>query len=426
MREWDKFLEAQEKELGPDITQKWLKSLKILRFDARNLYLEAKDVFHIAWFEEQMRYKVRKNLKNGNGRPITVHLSHGSAKATKKEYKPPLELASDPLEPHATLEHFLADKANGPTLQLLTEALQKPASYNPLYLYGPPSSGKSHLLMAAAHALRAQGLNPLIVRAETLTAHVVAAIRSGLVRLFRDFYRGHDVLIVDDIQVLAQKTATQEEFFHTFNAFHTAGKQIILAGPTVPSQLEGIEPRLTSRFEWGLVLSLHAPTNLLEILHQRERLLDFPLTPELEKFLLANFSSLKSLLKAFDSLVLYAHMQKKGPSQIDPLRALASLLQEEKRSRLSADKIVHAVARVCQVPTSEIMGKSQKKEFSSARKIAMYFCHEMLKTPYVQIGKTFGRDHSTVMTSVRWVKEQLLDRESSMKKQLMEISSALR
>ncbi|MBS0616529.1 MAG: ATP-binding protein [Verrucomicrobia bacterium] len=424
MREWDQFVAKQAQELGSDIAEKWLGSLKVLRFDARNLYLEARDVFHTAWFEEQMRYKVRKLLKNGNGKPITVHLSLGTSKPAKKEYKPPLELVSDACDPHATLDSFYQGKSNEAALQLLAAALQKPATYNPLYLCGPTGSGKSHLLMAATEALRSQGLNPLFVRAETLTFHVVAAIRSGLMRLFRDFYRSHDALIVDDVQVLAQKTATQEEFFHTFNAFHSAGKQIILAGPCVPSQLEGIEPRLTSRFEWGLVLPLQTPTpaELLQILDQRQKLLDFSLPENLRQFLLTHFSSsAKSLLRAFDSLVLYAHMQKKTPSQIDPLRALTSLLEEEKRNLLTSDKIVYAVGRVLQVPSSEIFSKSQKKDVCFARKIAMHLCREMLKMPYTKIGKEFNRDHSSVITNIRFVQKELMDRDSSLKTQLGQI-----
>ena len=352
-----------------------------------------------------------------------------SAKSFKKEYKPPLELASDPLDPHATFNSFLPGKTNSTSLELLSTALQKPASYNPLYLCGPTGSGKSHLLMAAAHQLRAQGLNPLIVRAETLTTHVVAAIRSGLMRLFRDFYRSHDALLVDDIDILAKKTATQEEFFHTFNAFHNAANRSSSPAPPFPLKLDGIEPRLTSRFEWGLVLSLHSPTSeeLLEILHARQKLLDFSLPPDLEQFLLAHFSSSpKSLIRALDSLVLYSHMQKKTPSQIDPVRALSSLLQEEKRMELSAEKIVHAVAHVLDVPSIEIFSKSQKKEFSSARKIAMYLCREILKMPYAQIGKEFDRDHSTVMSSIRAIKEELLDRSSPLKAKLSEITNALR
>ena len=125
-------------------------------------------------------------------------------------------------------------------------------AFNPIYLWGGSGSGKTHLLMALTHAFKQRGLNALYARAETFTEHVVAAIRSSEMQSFRKAYRHVDVLLIDDVHVFARKDATQEEFFHTFNTLHTSGRQIILTSKCAPSLLQEIEPRLISRFEWGI------------------------------------------------------------------------------------------------------------------------------------------------------------------------------
>jgi chromosomal replication initiator protein len=383
MKIWEAFVKTQESELGSEAVSKWLKTLKVVHFDARNLYLEAKDPFAIHWFEEHVRSKVRKYLVNNNNAPIKVHLAlaeaHTSPKKQKKIWKPALDLSPDSLDPHATFDRFIPGEENLLAVQLFRSILDKKECFNPVFLSGPLGSGKTHLLMAATHYLTAQGLSCFYVRAETFTEHLIAAIRNGAMRLFRDLYRNHDVLIVDDIDTIAGRAATQEEFFHMFNALHSADKQMIFAAHNIPSSFSNIEPRLTSRFEWGIVLSLQ----------------------KLEA------SSLK------------------GSSSKNASILLEKLLLDEKKILLTPEKIIRSVCEVCGTTSQDILGKSQKQESVVPRQLAIYLCRTRLKMPFQKIGHIFSRDHSTIMTSVKIIQKQIDEQNKEISSHLTEISQKI-
>ena len=272
MKTWDEFLIKIATELGSVAFEKWVKPLKVVHFDAQNLYLEAKDAFAVNWFEHHLRPRCR-SLLNNNEKPIKVHLSMaGSTTKKRLPWTPELRLASDTLKADCRFDTFIPEK-NENAVTLLKEG-----GYNPIYLQGPGGAGKTHLLMALTFYLRAKGKECLFVKASTLTEHLVAAIRLGQMQKLRTFYRKHDVLLLDGIDELAGRLATQEELFHTFNTFHLAGKLMVFAGRARPCEMEGIEMRLTSRFEWGLVLKLEP----LEQFRPKKRL-----TPEEIIFLTA-------------------------------------------------------------------------------------------------------------------------------------------
>jgi chromosomal replication initiator protein len=433
MQAWEQFLQQQETELGPETVQKWLRSLKIQRFDACNLYLEAKDSFQALWFEEHMRGKAQAKLVNGNNKRIKIHLSiaNVSTEAQKKgassskDYKEikaaPFQLNYDELDPHCLFQHFVVSEENQLTHKLLCELAGLTSSstaslgtFNPIYLYGPTGSGKTHLLMSLAHSFHAQGLRSIYVRAELFTDHVVAAIRAGGMSTFRQAYRNVDVLLVDDVHVFSRKGATQEEFFHTFNTLHLQGKQIILSARCPPQELQLIEPRLVSRFEWGIVLPLHPldPNELQKMLQAKAQALHFFLPQKIQDFLVEMFTSNpKALIKAFEALVLRLHLDAHHSVQTLSVTAaqtlLSDLLAEEQKSALTWSKIIQAAAEYYGIPSEKILGKSQKRESALPRQIAMHLCREKLKLPYMKIGDLFSRDHSTVMASVKHIQQGL-------------------
>jgi chromosomal replication initiator protein len=424
MKAWDDFLISLAQDLGQETVDRWLKSLKVVHFDAGNLYLEAKDAFQAAWFEEHIRAKARKSLLNNNSRPVKVHLSFiEAARKPKKNsvWKPVLNLSADALDPKSTFETFLGEKNR----DLFREALES-RSFNPIYLHGPSGSGKTHLLMAAAHFLKEKQFSCFYVRAETLTEHVVAAIRTGAMQKFREIYRNHDVLLIDDIDVIAGRSATQEEFFHTFNTLHAAGRQIILSAKVPPARLSGIEPRLTSRFEWGLVFPLQKldGPELQNLLNLRMQEAEFPLGSGVREFLTAQFFSPKSLLRALDALMLRAHLDHLDPEKITASQAASiasKLLEEEKKALLTPEKIVRAVAAGYGIKASDIFGKSQTQQCALPRQIAMYLCRTHLKMSFMKIAAQFCRDHSTVMSSIKSVEKKL----ESLKPELTEITQKL-
>ena len=430
MQAWEQFLKQQEKELGLETVQKWLRSLKIQRFDACNLYLEAKDAFQALWFEEHMRGKAQAELINGNNKRIKIHLSvvnstpafkkpPGKTKTSKEGLSHPFELSFDELDPHCLFQHFIANQDNHLTINILQEIADLKASthlgaFNPIYLYGLNGSGKTHLLMGLAQALRSQGLKIIYVRAETFTDHVVTAIRAGEMSTFRQAYRNMDVLLVDDVHVFSRKGATQEEFFHTFNTLHLAGKQIILTANCSPQELQLIEPRLVSRFEWGIVLPLKPliEKDLHSMLQKKAALFNFILPPKVTDFLVETFTSNpKALIKAFEALVLRLHLDDQNALQTLSLQAakvlLSDLLVEEQKTALTPSKIIQAVAEFYGIRVEDILGKAQTRECALPRQLAMHLCREKLKMPFMKIGELFARDHSTVMASVKHIQKSL-------------------
>jgi chromosomal replication initiator protein len=432
MQAWEKFLQQQEAELGAETVQKWLRSLKIQRFDACNLYLEAKDSFQALWFEEHMRGKAQAKLFNGNNKRIKIHLSVANtpleskksrtpAKGNKEAKNAQFQLNFDELDPLCLFQYFLVSPDNHLAHKLLCElaGLSNSAStslgtFNPIYLHGPAGSGKTHLLMSLTQSFRAHGIKSIYVRAELFTDHVVTAIRAGEMSTFRQAYRNADILLVDDVHVFSRKGATQEEFFHTFNTLHLEGKQIILSANCAPQELQLIEPRLVSRFEWGIVLPLkplHAE-ELKSLLHTKAQALHFPLPAKVCDFLVETFTSNpKALVKAFEALVLRLHLDShhslQNLSVSTAKTLLLDLLDEEKKAALTSSKIIQAVAEHYGLRTEDILGKSQTRECALPRQIAMHFCREKLKMPFMKIGDLFSRDHSTVMASVKYIQKSL-------------------
>lgn len=414
MKEWQQFLLQLEQEWGSEVIQKWIPTL--IRFDAGNIYLAARDSFQISWFEEHVRPRL-KGLVNANQRPIKVHLGldkPAAAPAQKQEAKK-LSFAPDPLDPEFSLENYIPPQENLVSFKLL----QENSPFNPIYLYGPKGVGKTHLLMGAALFWQRQGKRVFYVKAETFTEHVVQAMRFGQMTDFRKVYRDIDALIIDGIDLFSRKTATQEEFFHTFNTLHTAGRLILLSAEVPPMQLKEIEPRLISRFEWGISLGL-TKGDQRAILQKKAALWNFALSEEVLAFLLATFA--REPVMVLQSLILRA----KGASvnQLLAERLLKDLIEKETEQALTFEKIVKAVAGHYGITTEDLLGKSQMREIALPRQVAMFLCREKLKMPYQKIGEHFGRDHSTVMSSVKQIQKSVEEKKGDIIEAIGTIASS--
>lgn len=265
--------------------------------------------------------------------------------------------------------------------------------------------------MALAAQLRMNGKKAIYVTGEQFTEHVVKAIRAGEMQVFRKLYRNTDALIVDDISILARKNATQEEFFHTFNSLHIEGKLLVISAPCAPTELEHIEPRLTSRFDWGVVVPL-LPIGVdkqEQVIEQKLTQLKLTVAKEVIPFLLKTFQkNLPSLLKGIEALALRSHLQQQGkqtrPLTLEEVRLfLKDLIAEEEKQQLTPAKIIRLVAEYYGIRVEDILSKSQSRDCAVPRQLAMHLCRNELQLPFMKIGDLFSRDHSTVMASVKQV-----------------------
>ena len=420
MKPWELFLTQLDKDLGKTTVDRWLRTLRVARFDAGNLYLEAKDSFQQLWFQEHILEKAKKNL-SWNGRQIKIHFLGDARKKKKvkvKETAPLADFSPDRIDEKITFDNFICEKGNEIPLKLL-RALDF-SSFNPVLIYGPSGSGKTHLLKATASALLSKGRVVHYVSAETFTQHVVRAIRSGMMQTFRKEYRFVDVLIVDGIDIFSGKAATQEEFFHTFNTLHTQEKSIILSSTAAPNQLKNIEERLISRFEWGITLPLIPLTDLSTLVKKKLETAPIVMQPAQIDFLLQTFSSPTLLVESLETLIYHCQLRDKASvERTSLLHILKDLIAKQKLRRTTPQKILIYVANYFDKTEQDIVGKEQAKEYVRPRQIAMYLIRKRLALSYTKIGETFNRDHSTVMTSIRNV-------EKSLETQLSPIANAVK
>ncbi|MDE3055706.1 MAG: ATP-binding protein [Verrucomicrobiota bacterium] len=402
MEIWDSLLSQLSQEWGQNTVKRWLAPLKLLRFDAANIYLEAEDAFQMHWIKEHLQKRLRETpLRNANGRKMELHFSLPTpAKSPEESALLSKQSEHQSIHQESTFAHFLPSSANAHLLDLLQNI--ETASFNPIYLYGPASSGKTHLLEATAALLRSKGKRVYYQRTEEFTERVIQAMRTGQMRALRTTLRSCDALILDDIDALARKFATQEEFFHTFNTLHMHRHPLLFASRLSPSKLEEVEARLISRFEWGITLEVHpvAPAALLE---QKARLWNLSLHSDLIPWLIQTFPT--SSVVALTALAL----RGKGTS-LDPSSAASlvqDLIEKEQGNAWNEEKIMRAVAERFGIPLKDLLHKSKAREIVLPRQVAIYLFREKLKQPLQQIGRYFGKDHSTVLSSIAKVKEQL-------------------
>ncbi|MFY7842416.1 MAG: DnaA ATPase domain-containing protein [Rhabdochlamydiaceae bacterium] len=423
MKKWEEFLSEQKNLLGSEVSRKWLTSLRLISFDDKCLHLETENFFHLNWVKEHLSDRLKKEIKNTHGKPVKIKLTVKGASPKIASSSSPQQInfsiQSDPLVSSYSFDNFYPTQTSLITLKFfqnwVNEGLKEPVffsrnTYNPIHLYGPSGSGKTHLLNALALCLKKQQIEFLYVTANSFTNHFVSAIRTDKVNEFRSVYRRVQVLIVDDVHELAGRYATQEEFFHTFNHLYGEKKSIFLASTSPPSGLKDIEARLVSRLEWGLSFNLAPPsrTEIKDVLIKKSNALSLGLNEDSCQFILTNFLNIKSALKALDTLILRCHIDKIPFSELCEQKLshfLQDLLKQEKKTIINPSTILSIISKYYQIEEDQILGRSKEATLVKARQLCMYLFKEKLEMSYPKIAKFFNKDHSTVISSVKKVKE---------------------
>jgi len=334
------------------------------------------------------------------------------------------------LNPRYTFENYVVGSGNRLAHAACLAVAEKPArAYNPLFLYGGVGLGKTHLLHAIGNACHARGLNLLYVSSEEFTNDLINAIRTHTTQAFRDKYRSIDVLLVDDIQFIAGKESTQEEFFHTFNTLHGQDKQIIVSSDRPPKALVTLEERLRSRFEWGLTADIQPPdleTRLAILRHKAERAKRFVPDEILEIIANRVQSNIRELEGALNRILAFADLSG-SPMTTDLVDvALADLLPQ--RADIKPQQIVNEVASYYELTTEKLISRDRSRNIARPRQIAMYLLREEIDVSLPQIGEVLGgRDHTTVMHAVDKIDNIIKgDPSSKIARDVMKITDRLR
>jgi len=290
-------------------------------------------------------------------------------------------------------------------------------TYNPLYLYGGPGLGKTHLMHSIGHFVMEQNpdMKVLYVTSEEFTNEVIESIRSGnassLVKL-REKYRTVDVLMVDDVQFIIGKESTQEEFFHTFNALHSAHKQIILSSDKPPKEMETLDERFRSRFEWGLIADIQPPDyeTRMAILRKNAENCDRVIDEEIIKYIATNIkSNIRELEGAFNKIIAFAKLNKVDLTLSLAEEALKDVIYPNKPKEVTPSLIISVVAEHFGVNPEDITSKRRNSEFVQPRQVVMYLCRELTDTSFTNIGKLLGKkDHTTIIHGVNKITSEMM------------------
>ena len=312
------------------------------------------------------------------------------------------------MNPRYTFESFVVGQNNQYAQAASKAVADAPAkTYNPLFLYGGVGLGKTHLMQSIGQAMLAKKKNQRVIyiSSERFTNEFIDAIQNSSLVKFRKKYRLADVLLIDDIQFLAGKERSQEEFFHTFNALFDGHKQIVMSSDRPPSEIANLEHRLVSRFEWGLTAELQPPDieTRMAILHKKAEAMQIKLAPEIYEFLAKRIrTNVRRLEGALMRVASFASLSGKALTQDNVEHLLKDILQEEARRSVTVDQIQRRVAEHFDIRLADMTSKRRPANIAFPRQVAMYLARELTKSSLNEIGDAFGgRDHGTVLHAHR-------------------------
>lgn len=427
---WTRLLERARHELPEQTFRTWLEPTEPLALDETTLTIGSPDQFAADWNESKHADLLTSLAPIALGHPLTVvfrvHEERKSRNQMDFFVAPPADNAgpsskqkggiNTPLSDRYTFDHFVIGKSNEMAAAATLAVSQAPGKvYNPLFIYGDTGLGKTHLMQAVAHEVLGRNPNTRItfIGAEQFTNEMIGSIQNRTMQDFRRRYRESDLLLVDDVQFLKGKEATQEEFFHTFNALYEAGRQIILTSDRTPSEIPGLEARLVSRFQWGMVADIELPDfeHRIAILRNKALLdhLELTIPDDVIRFIAEHVrSSVRELEGSMIKLLAYASLKHREITVDVAREALRDKLKTDSYSNsqntLSTDTIQAIIAREWGVSAEGLRSKTRTKALTVPRQVAMYFMRELLGMQLVEIGNIFGgRDHSTVIHSLERV-----------------------
>jgi chromosomal replication initiator protein len=415
---WQSVLGQLQMEMPRASFDTWVRDTKPVSYQDGTLTVGVSNAYARDWLENRLASTVNRLLVGILNSTVDVDfVVNGNEPEQRADEAPQSKLepafASDQprslsINPRYVFDTYVVGSGNRLAHAACLAVAEKPArAYNPLFLYGGVGLGKTHLLHAIGNACHGRGLNVLYVSSEEFTNDMISAIRTHTNQAFREKYRSADVLLVDDIQFIAGKESTQEEFFHTFNTLHGQDKQIIVSSDRPPKSLNTLDERLRSRFEWGLTADIQPPDleTRLAILRSKAERTGRQISDDiLETIARRVQSNIRELEGALNRILAFADLSGTSltPSLVE--MALADLLPQ--KQNIPPSKILEAVAASEGIGVNDLLGQNRSAKIAVPRQLAMYLLREFNEISFPQIGELLGgRDHTTIMYGIKKIED---------------------
>lgn len=398
---WELIKEECKNQVSESIYNVWFKDMELVSFSETTVVIALSD-FKRKIIETKFMGKLRESFTNVLGFDIEIELidiDAASEHITKKE--PEILTTED------TFDSFVVGDSNKFAYAAASAVANEPgAKYNPLFIYGNSGLGKTHLLNAICHEIRKNkpDANIIYTRGEDFTNELISYISSKTTSEFHKKYRNADILLVDDVQFIAGKESTQDEFFHTFNALYQAGNQIVLTSDQPPKKIATLEDRLKSRFEWGLTADIQPPDieTRMAIIKRKAAELHFDNIPdECVQFIAEKLkNNIRQLEGAVKKMHAFVTMQGLPVNLSTTQKAIADIYVDKVPTKVTIERTVAEVARTYGAEPEDIYSKKQNAQITEMRQMAMFIIRELTGLSTKAIGKEFNRDHSTVVYSL--------------------------
>ena len=445
---WHLVRETFRPELSDVITDLWLGGLEVMDFQESTVIMKAESEVKIRVVTSKYKNEIEKRFSEMLGFDVTLRLICTDAPQIPNDESSILQKVSEntafhpvkqapvreeindtseqtfrpggigstlpPFNFEYTFENFIVGSSNKFAHAACLAVADRPAgAYNPLFIYGPSGLGKTHLLYAITNELKKKIANVRVIyiKGEDFTNQMIDSLSRQAMNEFRDKYRSCDVLLIDDIQFIAGKTSTQEEFFHTFNALHEAGKQIIMTSDRPPREIKTLEDRLKTRFEWGLIADIQPPDLELRtaIIKKKAEMVNVSIPEDVLEFLAENLrSNIRQIEGAIKKLGAKSFLTGRRVTMELARGCISELLGGAEPVTVTVDKIFAAVYKKYNIKREDIVGSKRTKDIADARHITIYVIRQVTDMSLPNIGKIFsGRDHATVINSLKTVEKKI-------------------
>ncbi len=439
LQAWQATLGQLQMEMSKASFDTWVKSTELISYDEAEgiFYLGAQNAYACDWLENRLQSTIINKLIGMMARQVSVDFKVWSAPVAEYIEETPVTTQNTDLldlprldskiNSRYRFDNFVVGTNNRLAHAACMAVAESPArAYNPLFLYGGVGMGKTHLLHAIGNTVHASGLQVLYVSSEEFTNDLINAIRTKATPAFREKYREVDVLLIDDIQFIAGKESTQEEFFHTFNTLHGQDKQIVMTSDRPPKAMVTLEERLRSRFEWGLAADIQAPDfeTRLAILRTKVEKANRDVALDILELIARQIqSNIRELEGALNRVLAYSDLSGTPLSLNLANMALTDFLPQ--RSELTPQHVLNTVSKFYNIPSDRLLSRDRKQEVALPRQVAMYLIREQGGISLPKIGEEIGgRDHTTVMYACDKVAD-LIERDDHLRKEVLQIKEIL-